>query len=42
MINGELTSGSIAGTLGGRQPRAPWGANGFQEQLGNELHNQPK
>lgn len=42
VINEDLPSGSGAGTLGGQQPGASWGANGFQEQFGNESHNQPK
>lgn len=31
-----------AGTLGGQQPGASWGANGFQEPFGKESHTQPK
>lgn len=42
VINGDLPSGSVAGTLGGQQPGASWGVNGFQKQFGNKSHNQPK
>lgn len=42
VINGHLLSGSVAGTLGGQQPAASWGADGFQEHFGNEFHQQPK
>lgn len=42
VINGGLSSGSVAGTLGGQQPGASWGANGFQEQFGKESCKQPK
>lgn len=42
VINGDLPSGSVARTLGGQQPGASWGVNGFQEQFGNKSHNQPK
>lgn len=42
VINGGLSSGSVAGTLEGQQPGASWGANGFQEQFGKESCKQSK
>lgn len=41
VINGGFP-GVVAGTLGGQQSGASWGANGFQEQFGNKSHKQPK